>query len=487
MAQVNTLTDIRAPGTYIVEGTFGAYPSAIATHSAIYMVGTGSISNSPRNIPTYVTSLADFTNIFGTSPSARSIELYFAQKPGLGLWFVNTEVRVTRTITIPTATVGQVYSLTVDGYLVGVTAVTGDTVVTILNKLTTEFNSRAGHLGIIRNGILRTLTATSVTSSANVTLGTVSVAGTATVHDALDTLAVAFNTSMPAGYIIAPEFFQGLTNQADRTMLALGMEATARDLGWVAIADCGASVSNATTGAGAVNLALAEVAALSAPQGHLAYYFPYWVDTLGNNVPASASVCGVAVRRYREQGFREPPAGISYPVRGVQRPTFNVTYELQEVLNAANVNCLRQLPGKGNVVYGARTVSSNQQYRYVTTRVIMNVLGHTLRTAFDDVIFSSVDGLGILFGRIKQTAAGICERLRLAGALFGATPDDAYRCICDNTNNLPIDLDNGRVTLDVLVKPSPLMEVLLVRLYRASLGTSLVAQQADATIQEAPE
>ena len=63
--------------------------------------------------------------------------------------------------------------------------------------------------------------------------------------------------------------------------------------------------------------------------------------------------------------------------------------------------------------------------------------------------------------------------MRSSGALFGATPAEAYLVVCDATNNLPNDLEAGKVVVDVIVKPAPILEALHVRLSRAALGTNL--------------
>jgi hypothetical protein len=106
--------------------------------------------------------------------------------------------------------------------------------------------------------------------------------------------------------------------------------------------------------------------------------------------------------------------------------------------------------------------------------VILNVLAGTLRRSFDSTIFSLVDGQGVLFSRIKQTADNICELLRLGGALYGATPQEAYLNICDGTNNTGDSLESGTVYLDCIAKPSPTLEALNITMSRASLGALLV-------------
>lgn len=461
------------PGVYVSENQFGSVPASLASHNAVYMLGYSSKAGAPQNTPHFIQSPDDFFNVFGASASANSVKLFFDQRSGCGLYFVNVAVRASYTLAIATVTVGTTYSLTIDGVTVSYVAITGDTATNIFAKLADQVNTRLSYIAYQVGSVLKTNAAA---TGAGITLTAATTPSYPVLQDVIATINTAFDPEMRQGFLIAPEFFQSFASQSDRQALANTMEALCSDplYYWTAIADCGAVAATATTGGGAVNLALAEVSGLTSPKGHLAYYFPYWVNTSDQQVPMSASVVGVALRRYREEGYRQPAAGTRYPVYGVKDTTFKLTDKLQAQLNPKGVNCGRKLPaGKGTVIYGARTVSTSPFYRFMNIRVIMNVLAGSLNNAFNDAVFSSVDGQGALFGRIKQTGIAICERLRQAGALFGASPEEAYLVVCDRTNNPALDLENGIVNLDVIVKPSPTLEVLSIRLSRASLGTTL--------------
>lgn len=472
---INTSFDV--PGVYVTEDTYGAVPNSLASYNSVYMIGYGSNPSAPASVPTYITSPDDFFNTFGTSASAASVELFFAQRSGVGLWFIHVPTKERYTITVPTATVGAAYTLTLDGYAVTYTAVAGDTPASIITGLTKAVNTQAIHIAYIQSANLLVNPSLTVSASANITLGAkIAAPGYPTAMDAIATINKAFDPGMRQGFLLAPEFFQSFTQQTDRVALAGAMDALCSDpkYNWSALIDCGQSVATQTTAAGAVNLAIAERNLLSSPRGHSAYFFPYWSNVTGALVPMSASVAGVALRRYRDQGYRQPPAGIRYPVYGVVDTSYPITDKVQAVLNPIGVNCGRRLPaGKGTVIYGARTLSTSPYYRFIPTRVVLNVLEGTLLRSFDDLIFTSIDGQGELFGRVKATASGICETLRQGGALFGGTPEEAYLVICDKSNNPPNALEAGDVFVDVIVKPSPTLEALVVRVSRASLGTNL--------------
>jgi phage tail sheath protein FI len=198
------------------------------------------------------------------------------------------------------------------------------------------------------------------------------------------------------------------------------------------------------------------------------------LDTTAKTItPLSGAVAGLALRRQRIEGFRQPPAGREYPLYGISEIVQNVKDAHQAVLNPRSINVARNLPNSGNVIWGARSLNTDGYFRWVSTRVILNVLEGTLRNAFGNLIFTTVDGQGVAFQRIKTTAVAKCELLRLGGALYGATPNDAYLVVCDETNNPADSLQEGIVVCDVYVKVSPVLEFLVMRVKSTALGEIL--------------
>jgi phage tail sheath protein FI len=224
----------------------------------------------------------------------------------------------------------------------------------------------------------------------------------------------------------------------------------------------------------------AESALYTSAQGHLAFYSNYMVDLEGRLVPPSAAVAGIYLARASAEGFQQPAAGGKYPIKGISGLQWQLTKAQQAVSNPLGNNLLRYLPNQGNLVYGSRTRSNSPYYKFVNTRVILNVLIGTLRGAFDELVFSAVDGRGVLFSRIRETAEAICYRLYQGGALFGATPDEAFFCQCNDANNPDLDLEDGVVRLDCYVAPVPTMERLLINVVRTAIGqVQIVAQQVN--------
>ena len=294
-----------------------------------------------------------------------------------------------------------------------------------------------------------------------------------TVAEIQAAIAGSFTTEDPQGFMAAPEFFQSLA-ATDHDEVALAMEAHCADprFYWVALIDASQATVDSDSVGAYVTAARAEKASLVSPLGHSWYYGSYLIDFSDNEVPASMAVAGVAIRRMRTDGFREPPAGVRFPVYGVKGVAgIRVDDKVQAQLNPEGINVIRDLPNWGVVVWAARTVSPDPYYRHSTARVILNILAGTLRDAYDTIIFSTVDGQGVLYSRIKGSAVTVLETMRRSGALYGAKPQDAYRVICGPENNPGATLDAGQVNLDIYVKVSPTLEFLGIRLNKTSLAT----------------
>jgi phage tail sheath protein FI len=153
------------------------------------------------------------------------------------------------------------------------------------------------------------------------------------------------------------------------------------------------------------------------------------------------------------------------------------------------MNSLRQLPGYSSIdpdtgeifgpvfVWGSRTRvnrgnATQALYQFVNTRVIMNVIYHTLKQAFDGQIFNVIDGQAVTFNQIRAIASNtLYEQFYVPGALFGATPADAFQVICDDRNNPPGNLDNGFVNVKIYVVPVPTLERIEIDLVRVGIGS----------------
>ena len=216
----------------------------------------------------------------------------------------------------------------------------------------------------------------------------------------------------------------------------------------------------------------------STTQGFLAYYAPYILNDGGSWVPPTPYVVGVALRRYRDEGgFQSPPAGTKFPLIGARDVQVAISTALQHLSNPEGINAVRQLPNYGDQIFiwGARTRVNTANadealYQFVNTRVIMNVLFGTLKTTFDNVIFSTGESPAVVLGQIRSLANSALYNFYIGGYLFGNTASDAYEVIIDERNNPKQNLENGLVNLKVFAVPATITERIEIDLFRVAVG-----------------
>ncbi|MBW4443085.1 MAG: phage tail sheath subtilisin-like domain-containing protein [Plectolyngbya sp. WJT66-NPBG17] len=280
------------------------------------------------------------------------------------------------------------------------------------------------------------------------------------------TLGVAFNEDQPQGFLLAPQAFERLTTASDKLSVASKMRDIAEDenFDWIALLDC--SKATDTTG----ELQTEGVPYVSAA-GHTAYYSPWVITQEDKELPPSPVVAGVATRRYRAQGFAQAPAGLRYPIRGVKGLTKYYTRSEQDVANPLGINLLKRHSNGQLVVWGARTRSTNEYFRFINQRVTFNVVKRTLREAFDILLFDLNEGRGIIYRRVKDTAEEVLYRIWQSGALFGVNPGDSFLVVCDETNNPALDTEAGILRFDAYLIPSAPVEKIVGRTVRVPVGT----------------
>jgi hypothetical protein len=214
------------------------------------------------------------------------------------------------------------------------------------------------------------------------------------------------------------------------------------------------------------------------PFGFIAYYGPYIENASGQWIPPSPFVTGVAVRRYRAEGYQFPPAGVKYQLADAVSTQIPINSAQQNLLNPDGCNAIRTLPGYPQTavfIWGGRTrvnTKDAQQrlYQFVNTRVILNVVYGSLRSAFDNQIFNVIDGFGVIFNQIISVGNSVLNQLYVKGALYGARPSEAFQVLCDNRINPPADLENGIVNAKVFVTPVPTLERIQIDLVRVAIG-----------------
>ncbi len=158
-------------------------------------------------------------------------------------------------------------------------------------------------------------------------------------------------------------------------------------------------------------------------------------------LPPSAFLCGIYARNDNERGVHKAPA--NEVVRSALRFERLVNTGEQEVLNPLGVNCLRYFAGRGNRVWGARTTSSDPEWKYVNIRRYFNYLEHSIDSGTQWSVFEPNGER--LWANIRDTVSSFLFNEWVNGALLGDKPEQAYFVKCDRSTMTQNDLDNGRL------------------------------------------
>jgi len=206
-------------------------------------------------------------------------------------------------------------------------------------------------------------------------------------------------------------------------------------------------------------------------------YYP-WLKVFdpvrGENeyVPPSGHIAGVWARNDATRGVHKAPA--NEVIRGAVDLETQLTRNEQELLNPIGVNCIRSFPGRGVRVWGARTLSSEAEWRYLNVRRLFNYLEESILNGTQWVVFEPNDDA--LWARIRRTISAFLVNEWRKGALFGLTPDEAFYVRCDRDTNPAESIDAGQVICEIGVAPVKPAEFVIFRLAQFSGGTSLVSE-----------
>ena len=173
-----------------------------------------------------------------------------------------------------------------------------------------------------------------------------------------------------------------------------------------------------------------------------------------------------------EIGVHKAPANA--PLPWVQDVTVSVGEAEQGILNPLGINVIKPLPGRGIRIFGARTVSSDQDWRYVNVRRLLMMIEEAIEEAIQWAVFEPND----VFTRAKVMLSLRSFLLTLwqGGALMGANPGEAFYVRCDDSNNPASERANGRMLAEIGVAPSKPFEFVVLRVGRINNAFEIFEQ-----------
>jgi phage tail sheath protein FI len=200
---------------------------------------------------------------------------------------------------------------------------------------------------------------------------------------------------------------------------------------------------------------------------HAALYAPWiYISDPENGarrvVPPGGHVLGVYGRTDSERGVFKAPA--NEILRGALDLRFDIDDGTQEVMNPRGANAIRRFPERGIRVWGARTMSSNGLWKYVSVRRLFIFLEASIYHGTQWVVFEPNDEH--LWARVKDTIRLFLRTQWREGALFGRTENEAFFIACDRTTMTEDDISSGRLICEIGIAPVRPAEFVILRLFQ---------------------
>ena len=196
-----------------------------------------------------------------------------------------------------------------------------------------------------------------------------------------------------------------------------------------------------------------------------ALYYP-WIEILDpvtnqpNEMPPSGFVAGIYARNDINRAVYKAPANEVVNLAIGFEKMLNKAQ--QEVLNPVGVNCFRFFEGRGFRLWGARTMSSDSEWKYLNIRRYFAYLEHSIDKGTQWAVFEPNGPL--LWANVRGTIDEFLFNEWQNNALLGDKPEKAYFVKCDRSTMTQNDLDNGRLVCLIGVAPLRPAEFVIFRI-----------------------
>ena len=199
-------------------------------------------------------------------------------------------------------------------------------------------------------------------------------------------------------------------------------------------------------------------------------YWPHVVvgDIVGDGrnpkitLPPSGYVAGLFARTDGRRGVWKAPAGTEATLLGTDALGYQLNDLHSDELNPEGVNALRQIPGAGRVVWGARTQIPASEWRYVPVRRTAIFLRTSIYNGIQWAVFEPNDEP--LWSSLRASIGGFMQTQFRNGAFAGRTSREAYFVKVDSDTTTEIDQAAGVVNILVGFCPLRPAEFVVVKL-----------------------
>ncbi|HZE57456.1 MAG TPA: phage tail sheath subtilisin-like domain-containing protein [Chthoniobacterales bacterium] len=178
------------------------------------------------------------------------------------------------------------------------------------------------------------------------------------------------------------------------------------------------------------------------------------------------AVAGVFARTDAQRGVWKAPAGLEARLIGVPELAVLLTDADNGELNPLSVNCLRNFPDAGKVVWGARTLAGSDQaaseWKYIPVRRTALFIEESLFRGTKWVVFEPNEEP--LWAQIRFNAGVFMDGLFRKGAFQGQSPKEGYFVKCDAETTTQNDVNLGVVNIIVGFAPLKPAEFVIIKI-----------------------
>ncbi|MER9059898.1 phage tail sheath C-terminal domain-containing protein [Mesorhizobium sp. M0698] len=206
---------------------------------------------------------------------------------------------------------------------------------------------------------------------------------------------------------------------------------------------------------------------------YAAFYHP-WIEvtdplTSGfrKTIPAIGHIAGILARSDITRGVHKAPA--NEVVIGALDLSTVVDKGRQDMLNPKGVNCIRDFraDGRGIRLWGARTASSDPEWKYLNVRRLFLFIEESIDQGTQWVVFEP--NSDPTWAAVRRNVSNFLTSVWRSGALYGTTAEQAFFVRCDRTTMTEDDIDNGRLLCVIGVAPVRPAEFVIFRISQKTL------------------
>lgn len=183
-----------------------------------------------------------------------------------------------------------------------------------------------------------------------------------------------------------------------------------------------------------------------------------------NTVPPSGAIAGIYAQTDATRGVWKAPANVS--VNSIIGLTDDINDNDQENMNihetGKSINAIRKFTGRGNLVWGARTLAGNSNdWRYVNVRRLANMIEESVKKACMQFVFEP--NVAQTWVNVKGMIENYLTTLWNDGALAGAKPEHAFFVAVGLNQTMSAqDILEGRMIVKIGYAPSRPAEFIIL-------------------------